>query len=103
MPDWVHTATLSVRPTTTTRLGPGESAVLQLAMELEETAYLLLMDDKAGRREAKKLGFPVIRTIALLEKAASRELIHFEDAFGRLLTTSFYLSQADILKLRKRN
>ena len=53
-----------------TRLGLGECAALILAEELG--AQRLLIDDRAGRREAKARGLPVTGTIGTLLVAKQR-------------------------------
>lgn len=56
-----------------TRLGLGECAALTLAEELG--AQRLLMDDRAGRREARERGLPVTGTIGTLLVAKQRGII----------------------------
>jgi uncharacterized protein len=56
-----------------TRLGLGECAALILAEELG--AQRLLIDDRAGRREARARGLPVTGTIGTLLVAKQRGII----------------------------
>ena len=56
-----------------TRLGLGECAALILADELG--AQRLLIDDRAGRREAKVRGLPVTGTIGTLLVAKQRGIV----------------------------
>ena len=53
--------------------GAGEKAAIALACEARADA--ILMDDKTGRREAKKRGLPLIWMLEALEEAADRGLI----------------------------
>ncbi len=61
-PEWLHVqtpnSTLTIADTT---LGPGESAAIALAEELSADA--LLIDDRAGRREAEKRRLAVLGTL----------------------------------------
>nr|VFK27199.1 MAG: hypothetical protein BECKMB1821G_GA0114241_10266 [Candidatus Kentron sp. MB]VFK31028.1 MAG: hypothetical protein BECKMB1821I_GA0114274_10207 [Candidatus Kentron sp. MB]VFK75489.1 MAG: hypothetical protein BECKMB1821H_GA0114242_10246 [Candidatus Kentron sp. MB] len=53
-------------------LDRGEIAVLQLALE---RALPVLMDERQGRKEARRLGIPVIGSAGILLKAKSFSLI----------------------------
>jgi len=55
-------------------LGPGESAVLALA--LESTSPLVILDDALGRRAAELLGIPMTGTLGLLLDARKAGLVH---------------------------
>ena len=68
-------------------LDAGERAVLALAASLG--ADLVLMDDRAGVRAARRQGFAVIGTLGLLDLAARRGLIDLSGAFTRLRATNF--------------
>jgi predicted nucleic acid-binding protein len=63
---------LEVRsPTTVSRyhgLGPGEAEAIALAAELD--ADLLLIDERDGTAEAKRLGLNVTGTLGVLDMAA---------------------------------
>lgn len=51
------------------------------------------MDDKKGRREAKRLGLIVVGTLAVLKEAADRRLLDLVDTIDRLeKDTSFRMS-----------
>lgn len=58
---------------TSTRLGLGECAALSLADEIR--AQRLLIDDRAGRREALRRGLPVTGTIGTLLVAKQLAII----------------------------
>lgn len=80
---------------TALNLDPGEREAIALARQLH--AELLLIDDQAGRREARRWNVTVTGTLGVLRTAASRGLVHFRDAVERLQHTSFYIS-ADLLQ-----
>jgi predicted nucleic acid-binding protein len=71
-------------------LDEGERQAIQLAQELQ--ADLLLVDDKAARREAVKRNLPTAGTLGILDRAAEKGLIDFSTALARLKQTSFYIS-----------
>ena len=54
-------------------LGPGESAVLALALETPGSSVIL--DDALGRRAAELLGIPFTGTLGLLLSAKEKNLI----------------------------
>lgn len=88
-PSWLETARVTssqfVRG-----LHPGETEVLQLA--LEKKAETVLMDDMDGRVAARRLGLVPIFTLALLELSAEKDLIDLPDAVAKLRQTSFFIS-----------
>jgi predicted nucleic acid-binding protein len=73
------------------RLDAGEEAAIILAIELH--ADLLLMDDREGVIAARRRGFRVAGTLAVLSMAARRDLLNLADAFERLKGTSFHYRQ----------
>jgi predicted nucleic acid-binding protein len=73
------------------RLDAGEEAAIILAIELR--ADLLLMDDREGVLAARRKGFRVAGTLAVLSMAARRDLLKLADAFERLKGTSFHYRQ----------
>ena len=95
--DWI----LQLRPwleiTPTTQVQPvrglhrGETEALQLA--LERKADAILIDDMDGRAAARRLGIPIIFTVATLELAAEKGLIDLPSAIGKLRQTSFFISK----------
>jgi predicted nucleic acid-binding protein len=48
-----------------------------------------LIDDRDGRREAKRVGLFIIPTLAALELAAKKDLIDLPEAIERLSNTTF--------------
>ena len=54
---------------------------------------LLLIDDAAGRSEAKRYGIPSTGTPGILRAAAVRQLLDLTPALKRLATTNSRVSQ----------
>lgn len=75
-------------------LGRGETEAIALAREIHADA--LLVDDGAARREASRLGIPLQGTLGVLDLAASKGLVDFQEALGKLLATNFRVSPAVI-------
>jgi len=72
-------------------LDPGEREAIQLSQELQ--ANLLLIDERVGRREAKRRGLRTTGTLAILLSAGERKLLDPEQAYRRRrLETSFRAS-----------
>jgi predicted nucleic acid-binding protein len=70
-----------------TEIHDGEREAIALALELNADA--LLIDDRDGRREAKRVGLFIIPTLAALELAAKKDLIDLPEAIERLSNTTF--------------
>jgi predicted nucleic acid-binding protein len=95
---WIvnHPAWLEVRPITVTLdrmqsvLDEGECEAIALAGEVG--ADLLLIDDRQGRREAKRRNLRVIGTLGVLAEAAAEGLIDLPMVVARLQQTSFYVA-----------
>lgn len=68
----------------------GEREAIQLAEEL--SADLLLLDERAARREAVKRNLAVSGTLGILDRAAEKGLTDFSQLYMRLRQTSFYVS-----------
>lgn len=73
-------------------LDEGEREAIQLAEELG--ADLLLVDEKAARKEAAKRQLATSGTLGVLDRAADKGLIDFAQTFQRLKQTSFYVTAA---------
>ena len=68
-------------------LGAGEREAISLALAVR--ADVVLIDDRAGRREAARRHLHVTGTLGVLDDAAERGLIDFQAAAERLRQTSF--------------
>ncbi len=68
-------------------LDGGEAEAITLA--LEQPGTLLLMDDRHGTVEARKRGLEVVRTLAVLDRAAARGWIDLQEMFRRLRASTF--------------
>ena len=107
--NWIatHPSWLEVRRSPTASdpalktLGAGERQAIRLAEALD--ADLLLMDDKAGRREASHRGLRVIGLIAVLEEAGRSGLLDLPKAFDRLRKTNFRISREILDSLLSRD
>ena len=73
-------------------LDPGESEALALASEVPDS--LLLIDEKAGRRQARKMNLHVVGTVGILVTARRRELLPAIGPILEVLRTElrFFLS-----------
>lgn len=72
-------------------LDQGEAEVLALADE--QTARLVIMDERKGRRYARRLGLPLTGTVGILLTARSEGLIPaLAPLFEQLLSTGLYLA-----------
>ena len=70
-------------------LHQGERAALALAIEMR--ADLVLIDEAAGRREARHLGIRITGTVGVLRLGAERSLINVPDVLSRLRRSGFYI------------
>jgi predicted nucleic acid-binding protein len=76
----------------TDELDLGERAAIALAGAIH--ADLLLIDEAAGRAEAKRRNLRVTGTLGVLRTAAERGLIDVPEVIVRLKATSFYADEA---------
>ena len=83
-----------------TGLDEGEAAVLALA---EELGGVVVMDERKGRRFAKRLGLPLTGSLGLLLLARERRLLtSVGDAINELLAAGLHLDAnlvAEVLRL----
>ena len=77
----------SVSPDLLQVLDPGERAAIRLAAIAD--VRLFVIDERDGRRVAKRLDLPVTGTIGVLDVAAAADLIDVPDMVARLRKTSF--------------
>ncbi len=74
-------------------LDPGESEALALASEVPDS--LLLIDEKAGRRQARKMNLHVVGTVGILVTARRRELLPAIGPILEVLRTELRFSLSD--------
>src|SRR5262245_30893155 len=73
-------------PAVFTDLDPGEHDAIVLALQVK--ADLLIMDDREGVEEARRLGLAITGTLGVLDRAAERDLIDLGSAITRLSQTN---------------
>jgi len=89
-PEWLQPRQIAVPPDLgQTELDPGEREAIALAEALRADA--LIIDEKAGRREAERRKLRVIGTVRVLDDAAEAGLLDLPDALSRLQGFGFYL------------
>ncbi len=98
-PDWLEIRNPSALEAALEFLGAGERAVIELAQEAGADAVLI--DERAGRREAARRRLRVLGTLAVLDEAARLGLLDFAAALARLRQTNFRVSRA-LLSLANR-
>jgi len=90
-PTWVEVRAVpsDAISTITDDLDLGERAAIALAETMH--ADLLLIDEAAGRAEAKRRQLRVTGTLGVLRAGAEQGLVNVPDLLARLKATSFYL------------
>jgi predicted nucleic acid-binding protein len=78
-------------------LDSGERSAIALALDWR--ADLLLMDERAGAREARRLGLTVIGTLGVLVRGAERGYIELPAALAKLQRTNFRAAPEILRKL----
>jgi predicted nucleic acid-binding protein len=78
-------------------LHAGEREAILLALHIQ--ADLLLMDDRAGVEEARKLGLAVTGTLGVLARAAEHGWVDLGKAVGQLQRTNFRIHPKVIREL----
>lgn len=74
------------------KFGPGELHAIAVAKEL--AAGRVLIDERDGTQFARQQGLIVIGTLAVLEQAASVNLVHLPTVLGELTRTTFRVPAA---------
>jgi predicted nucleic acid-binding protein len=100
---WLSVVDLNpgVSPIATSRLGRGETEVLEMAMRNAGTVAVL--DDKAARRAATILRIPVIGTLGILVAAAQSGLVpDFATAAEAVIRAGLYADPATVEALKAR-
>ncbi|MGZ5444507.1 MAG: DUF3368 domain-containing protein [Thermoanaerobaculia bacterium] len=83
--------------TVTNELDPGERAAIALAEKIR--ADLLLIDETAGRAEARRRRLRVTGTLGVLRAAVEAGLIDVNDVLARLQETNFYVDEELLRKV----
>jgi predicted nucleic acid-binding protein len=89
LPYWIEVREMAGRPAGHELVGldRGEWEAIQLAKEIK--ANLLLIDERAGARVARRQGFTVTGTLGVLVEAARSDLVSIDEALARLAKTNF--------------
>ncbi|MDZ4802851.1 MAG: DUF3368 domain-containing protein [Bryobacteraceae bacterium] len=92
-PEWavVTAVSLDQIESVTDELDLGERAAIALAGFLR--ADLLLIDEAAGRVEAKRRNLRVTGTLGVLRAAAEQGIVNIPDVLDKLRQTSFYADE----------
>lgn len=93
-PSWVAILTVASEAVSavTDDLDLGERAAIALAETLH--ADLLLIDEAAGRAEARRRHLRVTGTLGVLRVGAELGVVNVRDMVARLQSTSFYVDEA---------
>ena len=86
LPPWIEVAD-QASSLADPKLGPGESAAI--AMGLERSVNLLLIDERYGTRVARDLGLTTVGTIGILVAPAGKGLVSLRTSFDALRATTF--------------
>lgn len=92
LPEWLEVRRVTPTPADSSleELDEGEREAIALAEQMRADA--LIIDDRAGRREARRRGLRVTGTLGVIEEAARRDLLDLPQTIERLKQTSFYVS-----------
>lgn len=93
-PSWLRVVEVSNEriASVSEELDLGERAAIALAETM--SADLLLIDETAGRSEARRRNLRVTGTLGVLRVGAEAGLLDVRDALSRLEQTNFYVSKA---------
>jgi predicted nucleic acid-binding protein len=102
LPDWLEVRQVTVpSDKELAKLDAGEREAILLAEELRADA--LILDERAGRREAERRKIRVIGTIRVLDDAAEAGLLDLPAALQQLQNLGFYLDRTLMEFLRERH
>lgn len=98
-PPWLAIVTVAGEDVSSVpdELDAGERAAIALAERMR--ADLLLIDEAAGRAEARKRNLRVTGTLGVLRTAADARLIDVRDVLDRLRSTNFYVDEELLTKV----
>jgi predicted nucleic acid-binding protein len=93
-PSWLRVVEVTWREieSVSSELDRGERAAIALAEKTH--ADLLLIDETAGRAEARRRSLRVTGTLGVLRTAAQERLIDVKDVLDRLAATNFYADES---------
>ena len=93
-PSWLQVVPLTIQPASPplADLDPGEQDAILLALHLH--ADLVLMDDREGVQQARRLGLAVTGALGVLDHAAQRGLLDLAPAIAPLRLTNFRVDPA---------
>lgn len=88
-PAWLQVVSVTALPSLNllVELDRGEYDAIRLAVHRK--ADLVVMDEREGVEEARRLGLTVTETLGVLDRAAERGLVDLVSAFSRLRQTNF--------------
>jgi len=86
-PEWLETRVSESVPAALRQLGPGEREAIVLAESIDDA--IVLLDEQRARAIARQRGLAVTGTLGILDMAAARGLVDFNDALERLTRTNF--------------
>jgi predicted nucleic acid-binding protein len=100
-PTWLQIVSLAGVPAISliADLDLGEYDAIRLA--LSRNADLVLMDERDGVEEARRLGLTVTGTLGIIDRAAERNLVDLTQAFAGLRQTNFRIDPGLIDRLLK--
>ena len=101
-PDWLEVRQVTVpADPALAKLDAGEREAIVLAEALRADA--LLLDERAGRREAERRRIRVIGTVRILDDAAEADLLNLPDVLRRLRAFGFYIDDKLVQFLMERH
>ena len=93
-PVWPRVLPPSSRLVSTNVLDDGEADAISLAKEHHIAS--ILIDERRGRRVAQHEGLKPLPTLAVLELAASKDLLDLKSVIAGLLQTNFRIPQDEV-------